>query len=289
MAKNRKDEHYPVVRTGRIFRPTPDPIGPNIQLSIERLLSKTNRRIYRQTRNYSVKLDLDANVENASPIDVYALCDSWMNEQALKMAHKMYMENSEDERARLSDSQEARWQDFRTVSGANITIADPVQYDETFTPTVLTAGEFNDTIVVDKAGASRFFTWTEFGNAARYSILEEYNKAGDAQESPNTNTADMPYDDLMADDDAAMAEALQVRGNAPPYDATGVLQASPWVKVGTLSTGTSQRLSTGFFNAPCGFVILNAPGVPGGVTEGAIQWTVKAGDYKGVHAPNMLE
>ena len=98
----------------------------------------------------------------------------------------------------------------------------------------------------------------------------------------------MPYDDLMADDDAAMAEALQVRGNAPPYDADGVLQASPWIKVGTLTTGSSQKLSTGYFNAPCGFVILKPSGTPN-VPEGSLQWTVKAGDYKGVHAPSLLE
>jgi hypothetical protein len=101
----------------------------------------------------------------------------------------------------------------------------------------------------------------------------------------------MPYDDLMSDDSAAMASDLQTKGNLPPYDATGVNAGEPWVRVGTLSAGASSKLSTGFFNAPCGFVIITQ----GGGFENAIvqeeflSWTVKSGDYKGVHAPSLLE
>jgi len=92
----------------------------------------------------------------------------------------------------------------------------------------------------------------------------------------------------MADDSATMGAFLQIQGNEPPYDATGVGADSPWVRVATLSTGSSQKLSTGFFKAPCGLVIFDSSEVIN-VNVNALSWEVKAGDYKGVHAPSMLE
>ena len=289
----RKDKtNYPVVRTGRLYRPSPDPIGGNCEINIETLLSKVNRRLYRHGRTYTMKLDLDANTENAGQIEVFALADNWMNHKAFKMSFDMYMENSADERSRLKSSNIARWEDFRTRSGAGITSLSPLQYDQAFNAVALTAGEFNLTTVVDAAGVTRGFTWNDAANPSLYNILGEYDKAGNAQVSPESTTGDMPYDDLMSDDSAVMASKLQTNGDAPPYDQDGVLADSPWVKVGVLSAGgaalTGQRLSTGFFEAPCGFVILKTT-VPGGVVQGNLQWTVKAGDYKGVHAPSMLE
>jgi len=289
----RKDKtNYPVVRTGRLFRPSPDPIGPNVECNFDKILSKVNRRLYRHGRTYTVKLDLDANTENAGQIEVFALADNWMNSQAFKMAYEMYIENSADERSRLKKGNIARWEDFRTRSGAGITQLDPLQFDQSFNAIALTAGEFNLTTVQDAAGVTRGFTWNDAASSALYNILGEYDKAGNAQVSPESATGDMPYDDLMSDDSAVMASKLQTNGDFPPYDQDGVLADSPWVKVGVLSAGgaaaTGQRLSTGFFEAPCGFVIMKTS-VPGGVVQGNLQWTVKSGDYKGVHAPSMLE
>ena len=285
----KNNKHYPVVRSGRLFRQSPDPIGPKCEVAFDQLLAKTNRRLYRQSRFYSVKLDLDANATRA--VDVWALADSWMVERALKMGYDMYLENSEAARDRLKEDAIARWEDFRVLSGAAITIANPLQYSEDQTPDELASGEFLTTFVEDASGAARSFTWGG-GTASKYSLLEEYDKAGNAQSSPNTTTADMPYDSLMADDSQAMGTNLQNRGNAPPYDANGVNAAKTWVKIATLdAASTAQKLSTGYFTAPCGIVLLAdvlAPTSQPVVIED-LQWTVKAGDYKGVHAPSMLE
>jgi hypothetical protein len=255
-------------------------------------LSKTNRRLYRQARVPQVKIDVDQDA-NAT-IEVFALANNWMVHRALKMGYEMYLENSADERSRIKGTNIARWEDFRVELGESVSSTDPVQYRvqglATATPVPLTSGEFNDTIVVDAAGVSRSFWWNPTSGGSRYSLLEEYDKAGNAQPSPQTSTGDMPYDDLMADDDAAMGAALQTRGNSPPYAPTGVGADKVYVKVATIGTGTSQKLSTGFFDAPCGFVILRP--TSGDITSPGtdiIQWTVKAGDYKGVHAPSMLE
>ena len=289
MARNKKDEHYPVVRTGRLFRQTPDPIGPKLQVSVEQLLSKTNRRLYRQSRYYNLKLDLDADATRS--IDVWVFADSWMVERALKMGYDMYLENSAAARDRLKSNAIARWEDFRVISGASITIANPLQYAANGTPDELDSGEFSNTEVEDANGTTRIFTWGP-GFSTAYGLMEQYDLAGNANRSPTSSTGAMPYDDLMADDSAAMANDLQQRGDLPPYDANGVNATKTWVKVATLdATSPAQRLSTGFFVAPCGFVLLADHLAPTSnpVNESDVSWTVKAGDYKGVHAPSMLE
>ncbi|AXH74089.1 MAG: putative replicase [Circoviridae sp.] len=289
MARNRKGQHYPVVRTGRLFRQSPDPIGPKCQISAEQLLSKTNRRLYRQSRFYELKLDLDPNATRA--IDVFVLADTWMVERALKMGYAMYLENSEAARDRLKENAIARWEDFRVISGAGITIVNPLQYSEGFVSDELNTGEFDITQVVDANNVTREFTWGP-GSASKYSLLGEYDKAGNTSQDPTFSTGDMPYDDLQADDSAAIGEDLQNRGNKPPYNATGVNADKTWIKICTLdAASTAQKLSSGYFTAPCGFVLLADHEDPNAqpVAEADIQWTVKAGDYKGVHAPSMLE
>lgn len=283
---------YPVVRTVGLETPVGPFPQPQVEVNVEQLLSKANRRLYRHGREYEVKIDLEP--QSGQIITVYALSDSWMNERAFKMAYQMYLENSQDERDRVKAANMARWEDFRTQSGftGQFAQANPVLYNS---PSFagrneLTAGEFATTFVVDSSGASKAFTWGA-ATASRYSILGEYDKAGNAQTSPSTSTGDMPYDDLMADDSGTMAGLLQTSGNLPPYDAAGVGASSPWVKVAELSAATTaQKLSTGFFKAPCGYVLI-AAGANGDVIPQMrnLQLTAKAGAYKGVHAPSYLE
>lgn len=288
----KKDHLYPVVRTGRLTRlsPTP-PFAPGIQINAMDFLSKTNRRLYRQARVPSIKIDLDH--DSTQTLQVFALSDNWMNHRAMKMAYQMYLENSFEERERLKENQIGRWSDFRVVTGVTTTSAEevvPTQFDIFGTETKYELGEFQDTAVVDSTGTNRIFTWLGTGTTTRYSILEEYDKAGNAQSTPDTSTGEMPYDDLMADDSAQMAEFLQTKGNLPPYDADGVGAASPWALVATIGAGASQKLSTGFFDAPCGFVIIRVKGSLTTVVDADnLQWTLKSGDYKGVHAPSMLD
>jgi hypothetical protein len=287
MASSKKDDHYAVVKSGRM-----DATGPFVdvqrEINIERFLSKVNRRLYRQSRCYSVKLDLDPT--SAEIINVYALSDSWMNERALKMAYNMYLENSEDERDRLKGSSLARWSDFRVLSGSDYPQLNPVQFNmPSLSPVQLAAGEFENTLVVDAAGVAKNFSWAG-ATGSRYSILDEYDKAGNAQTDPGTSTGDMPYDDLMADDDAVMAESLQLRGANPPYDAVGVNADRTWVRIATLAVSAAQKLSTGFFKAPCGIVLITqGAGGDEAVNASGVTWSVKSGDYKGVHAPSLLE
>jgi|SaaInlStandDraft_1057018.scaffolds.fasta_scaffold32962_4 hypothetical protein len=283
MAKNKDTRDYPVVRTLRVA-PNTLPYS-TVMVPVDQFLSKANRRMYRHGRNYSIKIDIDATTTNS--FEVWTLADTWMNRRAFQRAYDAYLENGKDERASLKGKNLARWEDFRTQDGVSALFMDPLMYNGTLAPITLNAGEFDTSIVIDKAGATRVFTWGQT-TATSYGVVDEYNKAGDAQASPDTTTGDMPYDDLMADNSADMANALQVRGNLPPYDAANAGQANAWVKHAVLSAGASQRLTTGFVDAPCGFVLIRmGSGDP--VETSPLSLTVKSGDYKGVHAPSMLE
>ena len=163
-----------------------------------------------------MKIDID--VTAGQTYQIFALADTWMAERALQMAYESYLENSKDERAALKKQNLARWEDFRTYQGIGASTTDPSMYQGT-NEVPLTDGEFILTKAYDKTGTERFYTWSST-LPDRYGILSEYTKAGNAQTSPDTSTGDMPYDDLMADNDADMAADLQTDGNLPPYDAT---------------------------------------------------------------------
>jgi hypothetical protein len=283
--KANSDKRYPVVRSAQI-----DVTGPITSttaiLKIGDLMSKVNRRLYRQARNYEVKIDLD--VDAPGVYEVFAISDTWMNQNALKMAHDIYLDNTDDERERIKNAAMARWNDFRVLPGVTGQEYNPALFDASLALTQLTVGEFQNTRVQDQTGTLRNFTWSPTPTASQYSIVGQYDLAGDTGSNPSAVTGDMPYADLEADDSAQLGADLQTFGNLPPYDGVTSNQATPFVKVATLGTNAagSQKLSTGFFTAPCGFVFItnvNLSDAP------FITWTVKSGDYKGVHAPSMID
>lgn len=277
-------KRYPVVNKGQIDVTGPVS-GTTAILSISDYLSKTNRRLYRQGRNYEVKIDLDVDVPGV--VEVFAIADSWMNQNAFKMAYQMYLDNTDDERERIKNSRYARWNDFRVIPGVTGQDWNPAMFDQSLASTQLTVGEFLNTRVEDATGTLRNFTWSPAPTASQYGIVAEYDLAGDTGANPSAVTGDMPYSDLEADDSATLASDLQTFGNLPPYDGVTSNQASPFVKIATLgNNGGIQKLSTGYFTAPCGFVFITGVDL---ATGAYINWCVRPGDYKGVHAPSMLE
>jgi hypothetical protein len=117
-------------------------------------------------------------------------------------------------------------------------------------------------------------------------MLLEYDKMSNAQTSPATASSLTPYGNLTGEDNDATRQHLVNAANFPPYDRDGVNRPTPWTKVAELgATGGAQRLSTGYFTAPCGIVVIYSQS--GSVANATFE--VKAGDYKGVHAPSMIE
>ena len=260
------------------------------QFDTGRLLSQLNHRLYRYGKRYTQKVDVDpSGITPGTTVDVWALMDTWAIQKAFEEAKVNFERAYEIERDNISKSQMARWRDFRVQSGLISDLLYPVVDSNPVTAplTIVTAGEFDDSIVEDAAGATRTFSWAGATTATVYSLMNEYNLAANTNKTPTFTTGAGPYDDLQADASAIEMEALQERGNLPPYD-NGAFP-SVWVKVGTLTVGAggNQKLSTGYFDAPCGLVMVKVTGMTLYETRGNISLTVQSGDYKGVKAHNM--
>lgn len=279
-------KHYPVVRSFEVVPVTPVASTTRV-LDSGKVLSQINRRLYRYGRYYNLKIDLNQN--STQTIEVFALRDDWAVQKAFQMAYQQYLENTAQERSKLSPDQIARWEDFRVSDGVAIAHDDlyAALRDANMGSIRLASGEFALSNVVDASNTRRTFTWSPTPGGGEYSLLNEYEKSGRVDLNPATIEPDMAYADIDAMANDATADDLKGDGNAPPYDANTVNESSPWVRIATIGgTAGTQQLSTGFFTAPCGIVVLK--GVAG---DGDLEYRVsyKAGDYKGVHAPSILE
>jgi hypothetical protein len=294
--KQHTPDYYPVQR--RI------PIGVDggtltgtVVGDVGKLLSIANRRLYRYGNLYQIKVDLDMNVTaNADvQIDVYALRNTWDVQRGYALAKKIWDESTAEERESAS-SNIARWRDFRIDAGVvGATFADPVSNDNASLAAGVDNDGEHDVSNVDIGGVSTRFTWGNAG-AGLIDVMGEWTKAGITSTDPSSVVTTAPYDGVNADEmsDIEM-ESLGNDGNNPPYQATSPTDCL--VKVGTIffraatspaDSGSLQRLSTGYFDAPCGLFALkfntgqNRP-------NGDVSITVKSGDYKGVHALSMSQ
>lgn len=287
-----RKKHYPIQRKMRLSAALPS-VATDAGVFVDRELSRVNHRLYRQSRYYQCKVDIDADLPNGTVVNVYALADTWMNQKAYQFAHKVFLENSKQEREQLRSTASARWNDFRVGSGTSATgpVLDATIYDPAGTATRITAGEYLYSEVTDAAGTAQTFRWTGTG-ANTFNILDEYDNTGNTDAVPGQPVgANVAYDGLEDELDDNQMQHLSADGNSPPYDATNI-ENQCWYKVATLYVDADGggKLSTGFFTAPCGFVTMTyGGGANQTVVNEKISLEVKAGDYKGVHAPSMLE
>lgn len=282
--KSTSNKHYPVVRSAELSG-TAENTALRI-LQVDRELSKLNRRLYRMGRYYQAKIDMRPTGDGL--YEVYALRDDWAVQKAFQMAYANYVKNVSDEKADMSSVQLARWADFRVSPGATGALLFAKLHQIDTTAVILNTGEFELANVVDSAGATRTFTWSDSPGSSEYSMLNEYDRAADAQGAPSNFSAPGPYEGIDELRDAATYDHLEGDGNNPPYNANTVNQTSPFVRIATLGAAAGvQKLSTGFFTAPCGIVLIVGPNASW--NSDLMSMTVKSGDYKGVHAPSMLE
>lgn len=286
-----KPEYYPVQRQFQTGAISAGPYLPQPWfVDSARALCEINHRLYRRTRCYTLKIDVDndAAVEG-NTIDVYALANTWYVANAVASARAAIEDAYAEERASLGGGQMARWNDFIPSNGFATQIAGCFAASSPGTLTARDNGEHVITVVEDAASNSKTFTLSGSSGLNAYNIFEEYDKSGDPQVTPD-NTETGGYTELKADHDDADVARVQNDGNNPPYaDGFSGGAGNILVKVATLQVGGagSQRLSTGFFEAPLGYVWLD--GVGATYPDGKITFTVKGGNYKGVHAPSMAE
>jgi hypothetical protein len=288
-------KHYPVQNQFRLGFNLPSAVT-QVHGALDRDLSRINHRLYRQSRYYEMKVDIDADLPDGTIVQVYALQDSWMNQKAYQLAYDMFEKNSQEELEQLGDNLRARWNDFRVAvglpTGATTSDSTPAGFDgpaAPASPVLYTDGEYRFSEVTDQSGTTRTFRWVGTG-AATFNIIDEYDVTGNTNSTPTSGTGTAAYTILHDDIDSDQMVHLSQDGNQPPY-AAGTIENQVWMLVGTLhidATGTS-KLSTGYFCAPCGIYALQLTGADGNTVNGKISITAKAGDYKGVTGESMLE
>jgi hypothetical protein len=286
----------------RIKRSVPYPIqtkmpmqtsagGPNAIIRVDRALSAVNHRLYRQSRMYHAKVDLDANAQQGTVVTVWALADTWWTQKAYQLAYETFLENSKEESAQLKETQ-ARWNDFRVDHGLSgfVEMLPSGSTSPTGTPTQFgtTNAEYLMSEVHDAGGTAATFRWTGTG-ANTWNIVDQYDNTGNTDQSPTSAAGTVAYDGLTDELDSGQTSHLTDDGNQPPYNRTN-LENHVWIKVGTLvaSLNNTDKLSTGYFKAPCGLIALtkSSPFVETGTV---VNLEVKSGDYKGVAAQSYLE
>lgn len=260
-------------------------------LDVGQTLSRMNHRMYRQGRNYCQRITLDPT--SATSYNIFALRDDWMVHNSWKKAYQTFLNNHKEEMQQLSNGQ-ARWFDFR-INDAIATGAEmqPVRYDintlGVVTGNKVSYGEFQYSDLFAEDGTSRALNIQITSLGVSYGILHEYEKMGSISPDPASSESIAAYENIDDDLKSAAVQQLTDEGNSPPYSGTSVNYGSPFVKVGQIGTGAGgvQRLSTGYFNAPCGIIVI----VPtaGDISPTAIELCLemKPGKYKGVHGPTM--
>lgn len=270
-----------------------DFVGTDQLIRCDLLASEFNQQLFRQGRVYDVKLDLD--FDEGQTITVWALNPTWILREAWKLAFKHYNKHMKEEMENLRPDQLAKWRDFRIyhgITGAGIVKGINWTLPGTgtlYNPTFTSDGEYIYSDIVDQAGTQWKFTLEVAGAGSWLRIINEYLTTYFAEPNPDDSANDgTPYGELSDANQFANVENLMKDGNYPPYDPAPSYDDRLWVKVGTLGTSGVgvQSLSTGYFEAPLGFVVINGY-TQSDVANSTLSLCYKSGNYKGISARSM--
>lgn len=289
--KSKIKRYYPTQLSARLS----DFSAGNAQTRIfeyDRVLSGINRRHYRQGRVPSLKFDVDfGSALSQAGVEVYALANNWDTHGAYKFAMQQYYNAMKEELANASGAH-GRWLDFRVQCniGADLLVArledQPSVPAGVFSGARLTAGDFTYSSIYDSTGTQKVFVTSDTASSTEYSIIQEWQRKDRVQEDPAAVHAAMPYAGIQEDTDEDNYDLVKQIGNGPPYSA--IATTDLWTHVATIGEGSPsgvQKLSTGFFDAPLGLVVLVSSAFTTTLTDHELTVTFQKGDYKGIKAP----
>lgn len=284
----------------------------NLIIQTNLALSKMNGRLYRQARDYRVKVSLiPAPVHDAGSnvnMEIFTLPNTYFVHGAIKYAFQQYMNSHADELA--AGVNFAKWHDF-SINEQNPTgvweYSSPVLWDGTADSGFgsLTANEtVSDSSVTDSGGTSQGFNL--LGNLANsYNIFREYAKKLNYRPQPGTVSSDQPYDGLLDLDDA---DDMAEKGDLAPYDRdfsdfipddttvdddAGQNLLLHRASISFDANGAQGRMSTAYFDAPLGLVwirkYVNGSEAAFSTSIPELTLTCAPGDYKGVHSHSLTE
>ena len=259
-------------------------------LRCDRVMSQMNHQLFRQSRNYCVKLDLDIAAATDTVIDVYALVDTWWLKKAYNLAYQEFLKNSEEE---SNKTQKARWHDFRVDHG----LASPAFDKQLIACGYTTPGtedtyasnqEYHMSVVTNTLDQANTFRFVGSGSNT-FNIIDQYDLTGSIDSDPSTPSTNAAYEGLENLTQSVQLDHISDDGNIPPYDRLN-FENGVFVRVATLANFvTGPKLSTGYFNAPAGIVVVQSRSNNLQPSDVMLTMTAKEGKYKGIHAPTMLE
>lgn len=293
MAKRKtKAKRYAVQRHIEVRNGAISEVNANV-MDVPQFLSKVNHRLYRQSRVYRCKINVNKAVDRMN-FKVYALRDTWFLQKAYQMAKDVFDKNTSEERSVMSPKSMARWQDFRIhihpKDGVTYNDLNPAIRDDSLALQDLTIGEFELSLVHKENGTAMSFGLFDLANS-RWSIVQEYDRSANTDNSPEDETGlnVAAYSGLDDDVQDASRQHLSTAGNAPPYDSNSLDGNKLFREVGQLNglggTIGTQKLTTGFFDAPLGVVII----VTDNKSDVDLELEVAAGDYKGVNGESYID
>lgn len=291
MASQRK-RYYPVERIFQLKEKTGATAGLRT-IEASRLATMANRRLYRQSYVYSIKVDVEADSAAAlAGVKVFALRDGWDLHGAYRWAMQNYY-NAMKEELQVGGAA-TRWHDFRVRPGLH-EATDALMWS---TPavgvttmgngTVIPENEYDYSTIVDADGNTKSFTLDETTSATQFGILKEWQKKDRVDADPAGSDTNLSYDGLTSENDGENYTILRSNGAAVPYGEDANI--SPWIEICELKQTSSgaQKLTTGFVNAPLGILMIESTAFalqdPPAPQYLPIVVTLQAGDYKGVKA-----
>lgn len=252
------------------------------------ILGQANHRLYRQHRTYVQRVSLlpTANATLAAPVRVYALSTKWTVMGALRTARAVYERAMKEERALHGTS---RWHDFRISNDIVANTLSAFAHDRNAAPAMnpdaLVQGEYDNSSILCEDGNTRIFTIDLLTAATQYNVFEEFEEMGSASTSPSAPETG-GYEQAFPGVSDANANQLLEQGNNPPYGIDNDPRTGTFVEVGRLYRDVSGHvLSTGFFEAPLGLVLVKGHTAEQNVPFLTLE--VKAGKYKGVDSTDI--
>lgn len=277
------------------------PATQNTLVQVDRHLNLVNRRLYRQSRVYTAKVELSNPNEDVDPIGVYVLRNTWAVRKAIAEAKQVYEDAVKEERAVVGN---ARWHDFRInpfnafgqmAFSLPFNVNGPALEYRSVSEGPLGEYDYSQVASTDANGVEvlRSFNLLDASNpVSSYSIWEEFQNMGPRTSATPVSPSPGGYDRARGTDfEDANVENLLDKGNQAPYNPENLGLDTPWVKVGEigrLNTG-GMITSTGYFEAPLGLIVLqgysiNAGNFPLPLRTQMVEVCVKDGEYKGVTA-----
>lgn len=278
-------------------------------LDVASALSKTNRRLYRQGRDYHIKkiTIVSSNTPNAgepgSPnnrISFSTVNDGWVSQMAWKRAFQLWNRQNKEASANVAGDISGTWSDFKVYlsrdmqtgtvlqpkdnGGNNYNTGDWV-YTQLVTPDGTTgADEFSVHLLGDHVGSVG--AWTSVG------LIKSYGESRATVQTADPNVPSVVSDDPLVnvfDYGTTVDEVLdnlEAHNDAPPY---GVFNypgddanaPKPIVKQDTCLV--DGRATVGGFMARCGLIEIETTSpIPNDVYSVLVE--IAPGNYRGVKA-----